>query len=47
MGYQMTAEDLAIRLADLIADATNAGMSDETIFALIQDAVDALREGLS
>ena len=43
----MTAEDIAARLADLIADARDAGMDDETTAAMLQAAVDALNEGLS
>jgi len=43
----MTEQDLAARLADLIADARDSGLSDEAIAALLQDAADALKEGLS
>jgi len=47
MDTGMTPEDLAARLADLIADARDSGVDDETIAAMLQAAADALKEGLS
>jgi hypothetical protein len=42
-----SADLLAERIARLILEARDAGLSDETIAAELQDAVDALHEGLS
>lgn len=44
---QMTPQDFATHIERLIADARDAGLSDETIAAVLRDAVEALREGLS
>jgi len=43
----MTPEDLAARLAELIADARDEDLSDETILAKLEAGADALRDGLS
>ena len=42
-----SADLLAERVARLIQEAREAGLSDETIAAELQDAADALLEGLS
>jgi hypothetical protein len=42
-----SADLLAERIARLVHEAREAGLSDETIAAELQDAADALLEGLS
>jgi hypothetical protein len=43
----MTPQDFTTHVEKLIADARDAGLSDEAIAAALRDAVEALREGLS
>ena len=43
----MTHDGLDKRIADLVQDARDAGMSDEAIIEVLLDHVEALSEGLS
>lgn len=43
----MTPDDLTTHIERLIADARDAGLSDEAMVDALRDAVEALREGLS
>jgi hypothetical protein len=43
----MTAEELASYIELLIMEGRASGLSDETMASQLQDAADALREGVS
>ena len=43
----VTPEQIAAQIEALVAAARDAGVDDETIAAALQDAADALHEGLS